>query len=242
MIDRTADTPVYIQLKNYFVEEIQSGRLHYGTKIPSERDLTKQFNVSRATARQALSLLEREGFVERIVGSGTFVTNTRIQLDFITFNSFTNVLLDQGITPTTKMLKVSKEKANPLIASQLNISPDDDIILVRRLRYANGIPISIQASHIPYTYCPGIEQFLKDNVSIYKILREEFNIDLVKTKQHMRVVFSNEEESKLLKIQSESPCLLLEEVTSDKLSRSIDFSILKTRSDIINYYSEISLK
>ncbi|WP_391559967.1 GntR family transcriptional regulator [Robertmurraya sp.] len=241
MIDRKAETPVYIQLKNFFMKEIQSGRLNFGTKIPSERDLTKQYNVSRATARQALSLLEREGFVERIVGSGTFVTNTRIQLDFITFNSFTNVLLDQGIVPATKMLKVCREEANPLIASKLNISSNEEIIVIKRLRFADGIPISIQTTHIPYIFCPKIEQFLKDNVSIYKILREEFNIDLVKTKQHMRVAYSNEEESKLLKIQSESPCLLLEEVTADRSGRNIDFSILKTRSDVVNYYSELSL-
>ncbi|MFP3728874.1 GntR family transcriptional regulator [Priestia filamentosa] len=239
MIKDSKDVPFYKQLKSYFIEQIENGDLTSGDKIPSERELAEIFNISRMTARHAVSLLEREGFVERIVGSGTFISNKRFEIDFITFDSFTNSLLNKGLTPTTKMLSVNKQKPKALIAKALGISSDEDIIFIKRLRLADGIPISVQSSHIPYKYCQGIEEFLEDNVSLYNILEQHYDIKLVKTQQYMRVLLTNEEESKLLRIGNESPCIFLEETTSDSLGRIVDFSKITTRSDIINYYSEI---
>ncbi|NMM60953.1 GntR family transcriptional regulator, partial [Priestia megaterium] len=66
--------PYYQKLKTMFIEEIKNGNLKYGDKIPSERELADKFGVSRMTARHALSTLEREGFVERRVGVGTFIS------------------------------------------------------------------------------------------------------------------------------------------------------------------------
>ena len=50
-----------------------------GERLPSERDLAEKFQVSRMTLRQAITLLVEEGVLERRVGSGTFITSTRVQ-------------------------------------------------------------------------------------------------------------------------------------------------------------------
>ncbi|MEH7544868.1 MULTISPECIES: GntR family transcriptional regulator [Bacillaceae] len=240
-MEKTSGTPYYEQIKSYFIEEIESKNLKHGDKLPSERELAERFNISRMTARHAISILEREGFVERIVGAGTFVTNKRIQMDFITFSSFTNVLLNKGLVPSTKMLEISKEKAKASVAKALEINTDEEIIIIKRLRLADGMPISIQVSHIPYKYCDGIEKHMEENASVYEVLEKYYGIKLVKTKQFMRVSLSNEAESKLLNIRNESPCIFFEETTSDSLGRIIEFSQLTTRSDIVNYYSEQTL-
>jgi GntR family transcriptional regulator len=240
-MDKVENTPFYEQLKIFFIEEIESGKLKTGDKLPSEREIAERFNVSRMTARHALSILEREGFVERIVGAGTFVTNKRIQMDFITFSSFTNVLLSKGLVPLTQILETRREIAKATVAKALGINNDEEVVIIKRLRFANGIPISIQVSHIPYKYCKDIEQYIKDNVSLYDVLEDHYGIKLVKTKQFMRVSLSDENESRLLNIRKESPCIYFEETTSDSLGRAIEFSQLTTRSDIVNYYSEQTL-
>ena len=68
------------QLKDALMEEIRAGRLRSGEKIPSERDLTRIYGVSRATVRNTVLALAAERIVTRAVGSGTYV-NEGIDLE-----------------------------------------------------------------------------------------------------------------------------------------------------------------
>ena len=62
-------SPIYIQIHNEIKKAIEAGRWSVGERIPAERDLSEQFNVSRMTLRQAISTLVEEGILERKVGS-----------------------------------------------------------------------------------------------------------------------------------------------------------------------------
>ena len=55
-------------------EEIQTGEYHPGDRLPTEFDLTKRFQVSRQTVRQAMAQLQKEGYLIQRQGSGTYVT------------------------------------------------------------------------------------------------------------------------------------------------------------------------
>ena len=71
--------PVYIQMHNQMREWINTGEWKEGEKVPSERDLALQFDVSRMTARQAVNTLVDEGLLERRRGSGTFVALEKVR-------------------------------------------------------------------------------------------------------------------------------------------------------------------
>lgn len=235
-------TPFYKQLKNKIMDDIENGKLKNGDKLPSERELAEQFGVSRMTARHTLSILEREGIVERRVGAGTFITNKKIEMDFITFNSFTKNMLGRGFIPGTKILYIKKDFAKPSLASKLKIQEGEEVIVIKRLRSVDNTPVAIEESTIPYKYCRGIEDLIADNVSLYQLLEDHYGIVLVKAKEYMQVCFSDEAESKYLRIRSESPCILLEAVAFDRNEQEIEFSRSITRSDIVRYYSELNLK
>ena len=66
---------LYEQLRAYVSEEIRSGRLEPGDRVPSEATLSAQFNVSRITSKKALDTLEQDGLVVRIRGKGSFVAD-----------------------------------------------------------------------------------------------------------------------------------------------------------------------
>lgn len=243
MINKDTDAvPFYKQLKDMILDEIESGKLKHGDKLPSERDLAEKFNISRMTARHAISILEREGFVERRVGVGTFIAGKKIEMDFITFNSFTKNMLVRGLAPGTKTLDIKKDRAKAALSKSLQIEAGEEIVVIKRLRLANDIPIAVEESYIPYRYCPGIEDLIADNVSLYQLLAERYGIVLVRANQYMQVVLSDEKESKLLKIKNMSPCILLEAVAFDTNGQAIEFSKSTTRSDIVKYYMELHLK
>lgn len=234
--------PFYKQLKDKIMEDIESGKVKPGDKLPSERELAEQYGISRMTARHTLSILEREGVVERRVGAGTFISNQKIEMNFITFNSFTKSMLGKGLIPSTQKLSVYRDQAKVRLANLLKIPVGEEVIVIKRLRLANQTPVAIEESFIPYQYCPGIEVLIEDDTSLYQILEDEYGIILVRAKEYMQVTFSDEMDSKLLRIKSESPCILLEAVAFDEEGREIEFSKSITRSDIVKFYSEPHLK
>ncbi len=71
--------PAYMKIHDQIKKDIDEHHWKIGERLPSERDLAEQFQVSRMTLRQAISLLVEEGVLERRVGSGTFVSSTRVQ-------------------------------------------------------------------------------------------------------------------------------------------------------------------
>ncbi|MBB6671596.1 GntR family transcriptional regulator [Cohnella nanjingensis] len=65
--------PLYIQIQDYFKDQIRSGQLKADDKIPTEKELMQQFKVSRITVAVALGQLAKEGWLYRIPGRGSFV-------------------------------------------------------------------------------------------------------------------------------------------------------------------------
>jgi GntR family transcriptional regulator len=232
------ETPYYMQIKDKIIEDINNGTLKHGDKLPSERELAEFFKISRMTARHAISVLEKEGFVERKERVGTFVTNQRIRYNFISVNSFTKGMLDKGLTPTTKTIDMKRDRANDFMAKTLEISSGEEIFYLKRLRIVDGIPVAIELSILPYKYCLGIENHMGDNISLYHVLKDLYDIKLVKQKQRMRISFSDQRESQLLNIKGESPCLLIEGTTHDPSGRIIEYTKGLSRGDLVEFYSE----
>jgi DNA-binding GntR family transcriptional regulator len=234
--------PFYKQLKDKILDEIEIGNLKHGDKLPSERELADQYGISRMTARHTLSILEREGVVERRVGSGTFISNKKIEMDFITFNSFTRNMINRGLTPSTQVLSIRKIEAKPMLANKLKVAIGESVTAIKRLRLVDDMPVAIEESFIPEKLCPNLDQIITDNSSLYEILENHFGIVLVKAKEYMQVTYSEESDSKLLKIRSESPCIFQEAVAFDRNEQEIEFSTSLTRSDIVKFYSELNLQ
>ncbi|WP_391203081.1 GntR family transcriptional regulator [Psychrobacillus sp. L4] len=234
--------PFYKQLKQEILDDIETGKLKHGDKLSSERELAELYKISRMTARHTLSILEREGVVERRVGVGTYITNNKIEMDFITFNSFTKNMLNKGFIPSTRVLSISKVPAKSQLGKRLKVPTGEELISIKRLRLVNEMPISIEESFLQDKLFPGIDKLMKDDVSLYQTLEGYYGIVLVRAKENMQVTFSDETDSKLLKIRSDSPCIFQEQVAFDSKDREIEFSTSLTRSDIVKFYSELSLR
>ena len=74
-LDGGSRIPMYEQLYRYFVEEIQSGRLPAGTKLPSKRSLCVHLGVSRSTVENSYAILVAEGYVQAVAKSGFYVAD-----------------------------------------------------------------------------------------------------------------------------------------------------------------------
>lgn len=91
-------TPIFVQIAGQIIEAIQKGEIPLGSRLPSEVDLSKQFAVSRASVREALSSLQFAGYVESRRGSGTVAVST--------FSRGTGQLWDDGMAMTVNILDI----------------------------------------------------------------------------------------------------------------------------------------
>lgn len=124
-LDNTIATPLYKQLETILQKEIENGERTAGTRIPTENELSEQYNVSRVTVRKALAGLSDQGYLERKSGKGTFVAEKKLQRELSTGAiSFTDMCRMIGAVPGAKTIKIALEDSNPKDMELINLKPE----------------------------------------------------------------------------------------------------------------------
>src|SRR5437588_11800459 len=120
-IYRNSPLPRYFQLKEIMRERIRSGEWKPGELIPSERELSEKYGISRMTARQAITELVNEGLFYREQGKGTFVSRHKITQQLIRLTGFTEDIKARGQRPSTKVLIARMQPADEASSERLRI-------------------------------------------------------------------------------------------------------------------------
>jgi len=74
-IDRESQLPLYKQIANFLISEIQSGELLPATKLPSTREMALELGINRITVSSSYAELEAKGYIYTRLGSGTYVAS-----------------------------------------------------------------------------------------------------------------------------------------------------------------------
>ncbi len=170
--------PKYQVVHDEILGRLESGQYAVGMRLPTEKDLSNTFDVSRVTVRKALELLVRAGFLTSRRGSGYNVA-TLSPLFSTCLVSFTDKVLIEGRVPGAKLLRIDKiaGKLPPEVAEFF----DEQLVLIERLRTVDGSPRMLTQTWIPHRLVPGIkaEHFPQSgqNQSILRILRHVFQVD-----------------------------------------------------------------
>jgi GntR family transcriptional regulator len=205
--------PLYLQVKEMLKEKIESGILKPHEPVSSERELEEQYNISRMTARHALSDLEEEGLVYRKQGRGTFVTQPKVQQGIVDLTSFTEEMKSRRIKAGARVLDIEVFTDDDALASLLFASPSEQFVRIQRLRTGNGDPIALETSVLRRKFCPGIEDEDLTDRSLCKALEEKYSVYCHRAEQTLEAKLADEYEAKLLGIKEREPVLYLERVT-----------------------------
>lgn len=195
--------------------------LGVGTAIPSERQLSSDLGVSRLTVRAALDDLAREGYLVRRRGSGTYVQQPKISQE-LTITSFSEDMRRRGMVPGSKTLSMTTILAGARLGRFLQVSPSERILVIKRLRLADGESMAIETLHLPEALMPGLSA--KDlSGSFYELLQERFGIVIATGTQAIEPTVTNEEESAALGVPLHSPAFLFERTSLDDRNRTVEF-------------------
>ena len=213
-------------------------QLGVGTAIPSERQLSADLGVSRLTLRAALDDLAREGYLVRRRGSGTYVQHPKISQE-LTITSFSDDMRRRGMVPGSRTLSMSTILAGARLGRSLNVSPSEQIVIVKRLRLADGESMAIETLHIPEALVPGLTPKALTG-SFYDLLRDRYGVTIAEGIQAIEPTVTNEEESKVLSVPLHSPAFLFERTSRDDGGRTVEFVQSVYRGDRYRIVTELS--
>jgi GntR family transcriptional regulator len=214
-------------------------RLGIGAALPSERQLSADLGVSRLTLRAALDDLAREGHLVRRRGSGTFVQQPKIAQE-LTMTSFSEDMRRRGMVPGSRTLSLTTELAGARLGRALQLSPGEKILVIRRLRLADGETMAIETLHLPEKLVPGLEPEDLDKGSLYELLGETYGIQIAEGTQAIEPTVTDAEESAALGVPLHSPAFLFERTSRDAEGRTIEFVQSVYRGDRYRIVTELT--
>ena len=239
VLDRQGPTPIYAQVKAVIDRAISSGELEPHRRIPSERELSARFGVSRMTVRQALLEMIEDGQLYTRSGKGTYVAERKIEQPLQRLTSFTQDVTARGLRPSSRLLQADLLPAPIELAHALGIGPGAELVRIRRLRLADGKPLAIETSHLPHARCPGVLEHDLEHGSLYEILRREYGLELASARQTIEASAPTREERQLLELPAGLPVLRIHRFTSDRAGLVSEFVQSAYRGDRYQLHVEL---
>lgn len=231
-IDKNIPVPLYYQIKQAIHDKIVNGELKADECMPTELEFVSSLNISRSTIRQALNELVNEGLICREKGRGTFISKPKIEEGFFQrLHSFNDEMIKKGMTPSTEVLDLKVIPGITSVNSQLNLSDDEQLIYLSRLRFANDEPVVYVETYLPYEKYKDLATCDFAKHSLYTLLEENFGERVLKAVRKIEAVNSRPSEAKLLKIKQNDAICLVKSTAYTAGNIPVEYSIARYRGD-----------
>lgn len=234
---------LYIQLSDLLRSAIQAGELRRGDPIPSEHQLCRTYGVSRPTVRRAIEVLVEDGLLVKRQGMGTFVAKLKLLQPQGRVIGFSERMRRNGLEPSSRVLEqlvLSGKTVDPAAVRALNVSTDDDVVRLVRLRLANGEPVLLETIHLPLARFPSLDTVDFERESLYKVLLERYGSNISYIRESLEPVILTAHEAALLWTQPGTPGMLAHIVTFDQHGVPAEYSISLVRGDRCQYEIELA--
>lgn len=199
--------PRYQQLKDLIIGRISSGELRPSDRVPSENELVESMSVSRMTANRALRELNDEGYVERVAGRGTFVSDYRSQSHLLEVRNIADEIAHRGHMHSSRVIRQSLQHARGEVARALHVEQGAEVFHLLLVHTENDIPIQLEDRHVVASFAPGCLQ--QDFESITPSAYLTSVAPLQEAEQVVRASMPNGAVKKHLATADNEPCLVV---------------------------------
>ncbi len=238
-IVRDSSVPVHVQLEKILKEILEDGKYKPGDRFFSENEIAREYNVSRMTVRRVMDDLQREGLITRVLGKGTFVAQRRFMEKLTELVGFTQDMIRKGLVPSTRVLEKKVMYPPPKIKELLRLEKGEEVLFLKRIRYASGEPIALQNAYIPLKFFPGIETVDLEKESLYATFKKFGRPPLWANQNMEATVARDNRQTELLGITPGSAIMVTERLTYDSEENPIEFTVTFYRGE--NYQFTVRL-
>jgi len=209
LIDREDHQKLYFQLYEILRKKIEGNEWPICSQIPTEEDLCRMFNVSRATVRTAVMELVRQGYLKRQQGKGTFIFRNIGSEGLTMLTSLQEILFEKGFQVTTIVLERSVMMPIGDLDLKLRVPKDKHIIYIKRLRLIDNEPVLLQESYVPYNICPLLLEEDVENQLLFDIFEKKYGMKITRVENHIEIAYITSDEARIIGLAEGSPAILL---------------------------------
>ena len=212
---------------------IRSGVLPPGSRVPGERALAGELEVSRVTLRQALRTLELEGLLKAEGGARwvRYDSGASIEEGATGLVSFTDLGVTHGRTVSATVLKLVARPTDVDEAELLRLAPGAQVHELVRLRSLDGIPILIDHSLMPAALTPGLDKLDFRTESLYRVLAAEYDCEPVRAECAIESREVQPAYAGHLGLDQGGPVLEIQQVTFDRSGQVVQWCRSVYRGD-----------
>jgi GntR family transcriptional regulator len=235
--------PVYLWVEKLIKKWIAEGVYSPGEKIPSERDLAQETQISRVTVRKAIENLIGQGLLERHSSSGTFVKASPYfsrQMGVERPLGLSERMRRSGSLASSTLLHFSIEEPVEKVAARLSMGMNEKVLRIRRLRAVAQQPICIETIYLPSRLVPDLyaEDLVSPDISLYDVLKKRYAITPSSSSENLRVSYATNEEADLLGINPMDPVLLMRCITYDTGGQPFEYLVSVNHPDRVIFESQ----
>ena len=223
--------PLYYQLETILRNKIDSGDFSPDTPIPSEKMLAKEYKVSRITVRQALASLEKDEYIVRHRGKGTFVSDKVTKLHFPRFSGSIEDLILMGTMTQTKVIDIRWIEPPNHIRERLNVKDGQKVLRIEKVRQIEDSPFSHIYNYLPPDIGEKVSTDLLNSKPMLVILEDELNIRPIEADQSVEATIADTAIALILEIRVGDPLLKAERTVYANKNKPVEYVSVLYRAD-----------
>jgi len=225
-----AAPPLYYRVYRMIADDIASGRLRAGDRLPAERELCQQLSVSRTTVRRAFAALVEDGLIESAAGRGAFVTNDSLAEPPNALMSFSELGASRGLHPTSVVLTRELRQATIEQAELFHIAPGAAVFVLERLRKLDDVPVAVDEAVVPLRRAPELESVDFAAESLYAVL-DRNGCAPMRAAYTVEATAASPRDAELLGLPSGAPLLTATTIGSDAAGLAVELTRTVYRAD-----------
>jgi GntR family transcriptional regulator len=236
------DALLYSRVETVLANEIADGDLQVGDQLPTEDGLIARFGVSRITVRRAIQNLVSRGLVEIRRGKGTYVAAPKITQELKELSGFVEDMHALGRKPTARVISKDIVTADAMVAAQLALMKGERVVRIRRVRLADGIPLSYDETYLPLEIG---KKIITNNLKaepIFSLLERKYDVPLIEAEYKLDALAADTEVAAALKVKQRSPIFRIERTSYSTGNRPVDYERLYYRGDLVRFATRLVRK
>ncbi len=206
-VDRDSTEPLWAQVLDDLRARLVAGE--FAERFPTDQEITRDYDVSRHTAREAVRRLHDEGLVERTRGRGTFVRTTTIDQPLGAIYSLFRSIENQGHEQRSRVLSL-EVRHDAEAAAILEVAADDPLVFLERVRLLDGEPFAVDCSWLPASFAEPLLEVDFTRTSLYEELRGRAGLSPDHGWERIAPQLPTEEQRRLLLLDTAAPVFAIE--------------------------------
>jgi GntR family transcriptional regulator, frlABCD operon transcriptional regulator len=228
-------SPLYDQVRLQLLRDIKDGQFLRGSYLPSEPDLCKRYGVSRITVRRAVQELCADGYLKRMHGRGTLVTEPKVEQTLVSLSGFTEALTSSGHKVRYDVLDDTIQAPSTDVKERLKATGNDQLIGIRRLLLVDERPLTLEDLYFLRSRYGRVAEPVSKGGSFNKALKSLYGEEPKAAERAINVDFPSATECELLACTGSQPVYRIGKLVLGKGRRPISFSVLITPCDRVTY-------